>query len=186
MSEIIDKSHGHLAHIRLNRADHGNRFTMEMFRRFGEILTDVDADPDLRRTLVTANCAHFSVGVAPPDVLPASAVGKSPFDDTQVRPTGVTGPKRKKPLVNAVNGNCFNVGLELALASAICVASDNARFAFHEVRFGVYPLRKRTVSVHSPSRLECGDALFVDGRGIRSCRGAHHERGGLSVACERD
>jgi enoyl-CoA hydratase/carnithine racemase len=66
MSEIIDKSHGHLAHIRLNRADHGNRFTMEMFRRFGEILTDVDADPDLRRTLVTANCAHFSVGVAPP------------------------------------------------------------------------------------------------------------------------
>ena len=28
---------------------------------------------------------------------------------------------------------------ELALASDICVAADNARFAFHEVLFGVYP-----------------------------------------------
>jgi enoyl-CoA hydratase/carnithine racemase len=41
--------------------------------------------------------------------------------------------------VTAVNGNCFNVGLELALASDICVAADNARFAFHEVLFGIYP-----------------------------------------------
>jgi enoyl-CoA hydratase/carnithine racemase len=34
MSAIIYERHGHLAHIRLNRADHGNRLTMEMFRRF--------------------------------------------------------------------------------------------------------------------------------------------------------
>ena len=139
MSAVIYERHGHLAHIRLNRADHGNRFTMEMFRTFGQILTDVDAEADLRCTLVTANGAHFSVGVDPADVLPAWAAGKSPFDDTQVTPTGVTGPKRKKPLVTAVSGDCFNVGLELVLASDICVAADNARFAFHEVRFGVYP-----------------------------------------------
>jgi enoyl-CoA hydratase len=56
-----------------------------------------------------------------------------------VTPTGVTGRKRKKPPVTAVNGNGLNVGLELALASDICVAANDARFAFHEVRFGVYP-----------------------------------------------
>ncbi len=139
MSAIIYERSGHLAHVRLNRPDHGNRFTMEMFRTLGQILTDVDADPELRCTLVSANGAHFSVGVDPTDVLPAWTAGKSPFDDSQVTPTGVTGPKRRKPLVTAVNGNCFNVGLELALASDICVAADNARFAFHEVLFGVYP-----------------------------------------------
>jgi enoyl-CoA hydratase len=96
MSAIIYERHGHLAHIRLNRADHGNRFTMEMFRTFGQILTDMDAEADLRCTLVTANGAHFSVGVDPADVLPAWAAGKSPFDDTQVTPTGVTGPKTQK------------------------------------------------------------------------------------------
>jgi enoyl-CoA hydratase len=139
MSAIIYERSGHLAHVRLNRPDHGNRFTMEMFRTLGQILTNVDADPELRCTLVTANGAHFSVGVDPTDVLPAWTAGKSPFDDSQVTPTGVTGPKRRKPLVTAVNGNCFNVGLELALASDICVAADNARFAFHEVLFGIYP-----------------------------------------------
>ena len=38
-----------------------------------------------------------------------------------------------------VQGQCYNAGLELALASDICVATDNGRFAFHEMRFGVYP-----------------------------------------------
>jgi enoyl-CoA hydratase len=139
MSAIIYERRGHLAHIRLNRADHGNRLTMEMFRRFGQIPTEVDGDPDLRCTLVTANGAHFSGGVDPADVLRAWAAGKSLFDDTQVTPTGVTGRKRKRPLVTSVNGNSLNVGLELALASDICVAANDARFAFHEVRFGVYP-----------------------------------------------
>jgi enoyl-CoA hydratase len=139
MAPIVYERSGHLAHIRLNRPDHGNRFTMEMFKSFGQILTEVNADPEIRCTLVTANGENFSIGVEPADVLPAWAAGKSPFDDNQVTPTGVTGPKRKKPLVTAINGNCFNVGLELALASDICVAADNARFAFHEVLFGVYP-----------------------------------------------
>lgn len=139
MSAIIYERSGHLAHVRLNRGGHGNRFTMEMFRRLAEILTEVDADPELRCTLVTANGADFSVGVDPTDVLPAWTAGKSPFEDHQTTPTGVTGPKRRKPLVTAVNGSCFNVGLELALASDICIAADNARFAFHEVLFGIYP-----------------------------------------------
>jgi enoyl-CoA hydratase len=139
LSAILYERSGHLAHIRLNRPDHDNRFTMEMFRTFGLILTEVDADPELRCTLVTANGKDFSIGIDVPDVLPNWAAGKSPFDEAQVTPTGVTGPRRKKPMVTAINGNCFNVGLELALASDICVAAENARFAFHEVLFGTYP-----------------------------------------------
>jgi enoyl-CoA hydratase len=76
MSAISYERHGHLAHIRLNRADHGNRLTMEMCRRFGQIPTEVDGDPDLRCTLVTANGAHFSGGVDPADVLRAWAAAK--------------------------------------------------------------------------------------------------------------
>src|SRR5258708_34257172 len=80
MSAIIYERHGHLAHIRVNRTDHGNRLTMEMFRRFGQILTDVNADLDLRCTLVTANGAHFSCGVDPADVWRAWPAGTGPVD----------------------------------------------------------------------------------------------------------
>src|SRR5262249_11243735 len=88
---------------------------------------------------LTADGADFSLGVDIPDVLPSWAAGKSPFAADQINPFGTTGPKRRKPLVTVVQGQCFNAGLELVLASDIAIAADNARFAFHEIRFGLYP-----------------------------------------------
>jgi enoyl-CoA hydratase/carnithine racemase len=139
MPAAICERLGYLAHIRLNRPDHGNRFSTEMFRTLARMFTELDADPGIRCILLTANGEDFSLGVDVPDVLPAWAAGISPFEDSQINPFGTTGPKRRKPLLTVVQGQCFNAGLELALASDICIAADNARFAFHEMRFGVYP-----------------------------------------------
>ena len=129
----------HLAHVRLNRPDTGNRFSMEMLRELGELFTGFESNPQIRCTLVTANGADFSLGVDVTDVLPCWAAGKSPFTGDQINPFGTTGPRRRKPLVTVVQGQCFNAGLELVLASDIAIAAENARFAFHEIRFGVYP-----------------------------------------------
>jgi enoyl-CoA hydratase len=139
MTTIILERNDHLAHIRLNRPEFGNRFSTEMFRALAEIFTAADADPDIRCILVTANGADFSHGVDVADVLPSWAAGKSPFEDHQINPFGTTGPKRKKPLVVIAQGQCFNAGLELVMAADIAIAADNARFAFHEILFGVYP-----------------------------------------------
>jgi enoyl-CoA hydratase len=139
MPSVTCERSDHLAHLRLNRPNDGNRFTMEMFRLIGEAFTEVDADPDIRCTLLTANGEHFSIGVDVADVLPAWAAGRNPFDDHHVNPWGVTGPRRKKPFVTVVQGQCFSGGFELALASDICIAADTARFAFKEIHFGVYP-----------------------------------------------
>lgn len=139
MPAIICERSGHLAHVRLNRPEYGNRFSTEMFRALGVLFTEFDADPEIRCTLLTANGADFSLGVDVPDVLPAWAAGKSPFEGHHINPFGTTGPKRRKPLVTVVQGQCFNAGLELVLASDIAIAADDARFAFHEIEFGVYP-----------------------------------------------
>ena len=139
MPAILCERSGHLAHVSLNRPEHGNRFSSEMFRTLGELFTALDAAADIRCILLTASGADFSLGVDVPDVLPAWAAGKSPFGDHQVNPFGTTGPKRRKPLVAVVQGQCFNAGLELVLAADIVIAADNARFAFHEIQFGVYP-----------------------------------------------
>jgi enoyl-CoA hydratase len=139
MRVVTCERSGHLANIRLNRPENGNRISMEMFRALGAMFTELDADPEIRCTLFTAAGADFSLGVDVADVLPSWAAGKSPFEDHQINPFGTTGPKRRKPLVTVVQGQCCNAGLELVLASDICIAADNARFAFHEMRFGVYP-----------------------------------------------
>ncbi len=139
MPTVTCEVNSHLAHLRLNRPEAGNRFSMEMFRALAGLFTELDADPGIRCLLLTANGADFSLGVDVADVLPNWAAGNSPFEEHQINPFGTTGPRRRKPLVTVVQGQCFNAGLELALASDICVATDNGRFAFHEMRFGVYP-----------------------------------------------
>ena len=139
MPAILCERSGHLVHVTLNRAEHGNRISMEMFRTLGEEFSALDANPAIRCILLTANGADFSLGVDVPDVLPSWASGNSPFEEHHVNPFGTTGPKRRKPLVIVVQGQCFNAGLELALAADIVIAADNARFAFHEIHFGVYP-----------------------------------------------
>ena len=139
MPALIHERSGHLAHIRLNRPENGNRISMEMFAGLARLFTDLDADPEVRCILLGANGEDFSLGVDISDVLPAWAAGNSPFADDQVNPFGTTGPKRRKPFVTVVHGQCHNAGLELVLASDICIAADSSRFAFHETRFGVYP-----------------------------------------------
>ncbi len=112
---------------------------MEMFRALGRMFTELDADPDIRCILLTAKARISRSASTYRTCCRAWAAGKSPFEEHQINPFGTTGPKRRKPLVTVVQGQCFNAGLELVLASDICVAADNARFAFHEMRFGVYP-----------------------------------------------
>ena len=140
MTTVTCEHCAHFAHLRLNRPECGNRFSMEMFHRLGELFTALDADSDIRCILLSANGADFSLGVDVPDVLPNWAAGNSPFEEHQINPFGTTGPKRRKPLVTVVQGQCFNAGLELVMASDIVIATEDARFAFHEIRFGVYPL----------------------------------------------
>jgi enoyl-CoA hydratase len=139
MTVITSENYGHLAHIRLNRPDQENRFTMQMTTDIGRAFTEADDDPGIRCMLVSANGADFCCGADVTDILPAWKVGKNPIALDQVNPWGVVGRRRRKPLVTVVHGRCFNGGLELALASDICIAADSARFAFEEVQFGMYP-----------------------------------------------
>src|SRR5690348_2959414 len=113
MPTVTCQTAEHLAHIRLNRPESGNRFSMEMFRELACMFTELDADPAIRCLLLTSAGADFSLGVDVPDVLPCWTAGKSPFEDHQINPFGTTGPRRRKPLVTVAQGQCVNAGLEL-------------------------------------------------------------------------
>jgi len=56
-----------------------------------------------------------------------------------IDPLGLREPTRTKPVVCAVQGICFTLGIELMLAQDIVVAADDCRFAQIEVKRGVIP-----------------------------------------------
>jgi len=69
------------------------------------------------------------------------SLGRNPFafEDGRIDPLGLTGRPRRKPVVIAVQGRCWTVGLELLLAADVRVAAANTDFAQLEVLRGIYP-----------------------------------------------
>ena len=55
------------------------------------------------------------------------------------RDRSVSGPRRTKPVVVAVQGTCWTAGIELMLNADIVVADTTARFAHLEVLRGISP-----------------------------------------------
>jgi enoyl-CoA hydratase/carnithine racemase len=54
-------------------------------------------------------------------------------------------PRRKKPLVMAVQGWCLTVGIELLLAADIRLAAEGTRFGQIEVNRGIFPFGGATI-----------------------------------------
>jgi enoyl-CoA hydratase/carnithine racemase len=63
----------------------------------------------------------------------------------QTRPTGNIDPfalenRCRKPIVTAIQGVCYTVGIEMALAGDIIIAAEDARFCQMEAKRGIAPL----------------------------------------------
>ena len=136
---------GHLLLLGLNRPEKRNAFDQRMLDELMLALGGYERDDDLRCALIVAHGEHFSAGLDLADVsrrqhdgwqLPAGAVD----------PWGTLGgPRLSKPLLVAVQGYCYTIGIELMLAADICLCASNARFAQMEVRRGLLPLGGATL-----------------------------------------
>jgi enoyl-CoA hydratase len=79
------------------------------------------------------------------------------FSEDNVDPVNLRGRLRTKPLVSAVQGICFTLGIELMLASDIVVAASDCRFAQIEVKRGIMPSAGATIRM--TERAGLGNAL---------------------------
>lgn len=140
MDEILIETRAALGVMTLNRAKKCNAFTLEMFRALTDGLTRLDGDNAIRAIVIHAAGSDFTTGLDLMDVAPSFAQGIRPFSDTVVDPWHVVGRHRKKPLLVAVHGRCYTLGLELALAADCCIAASDSTFALREVRMGIIPL----------------------------------------------
>ena len=126
--------------IGLNRADASNAFNVQMLLQLSKAITDYEANPDLRCAVLFAHGKHFTVGLQLDEVREwILQQGKIAYPEGQLDPFGLNSKKRTKPLVTAIQGFCFTLGIELALASDIRIAAKSARFTQAEVQRGIAP-----------------------------------------------
>ncbi|HEX8438536.1 crotonase/enoyl-CoA hydratase family protein [Archangium sp.] len=136
---------GHLALIGINRPDKRNAFDVTMLRAFAAAMTEADRNSDVRCMVVFAEGDHFSAGLDLASVAPVVSRGERLFPEGTIDPWAIQGEVRKKPLIVAVQGLCFTLGIELILAADISVAAEDTRFAQLEIKRGIFPFGGATL-----------------------------------------
>lgn len=137
---ITCEQRDHVLLIGMNRPAKRNGFTPAMFRQLGEAYTRLDDDPELRVGVLHAFGAHFTAGLDLPTIAPLMRRGEKAIPLGLVDPLnlGMAGYRRRiKPMVVAVKGITYTLGIELMLAADIVVAADDCRFSQLEVKRGI-------------------------------------------------
>jgi len=137
---IATERRGPLLLIGINRPAKRNGFTPPMFRQLAQAYTLLDDEPDLRVGVLHAYGAHFTAGLDLPSIAPLMRRGEKAIPPGLVEPTDLGTPgyrRRTKPMVVAVKGITYTLGIELMLAADIVVAADDCRFSQLEVRRGI-------------------------------------------------
>lgn len=152
---------GHVLLIGINRPAKRNGWTPPMFRQLAEAYTRLDDDADLRVGVLHAFGDHFTAGLDLPAVSAYMQRGEKAIPPGLVEPHdyGLPGYRRRtKPMVVAVKGICFTVGIELMLGADIVVAADDCRFSQMEVQRGIMATGGATLRM--AERAGTGNALL--------------------------
>lgn len=143
MSEAVDgivrqERHGHILKIIIDNPAKKNAFAPEMMEQLSDALTLLDQDDTLWVGVLCAAGDNFTAGLDMPKFFGPGASAK-PIAEGKIDPFGLKNQCRK-PIVTAVQGICFTIGIELALAGDIVIAADDSRFCQMESKRGIAPL----------------------------------------------
>jgi enoyl-CoA hydratase len=157
MKRVTFERQGHIVRIGLSRPEKRNAFDLAMLEQLAQAYTDYENDGDLWCALLFAHGDHFTGGLDLGEVGPAIASGRALFPEGSVDPLAL-GPRRlSKPIIAALQGYCFTIGIELALAADVRIAAENARFSQLEVKRGIFPFGGATMRF--PAQCGWGNAM---------------------------
>jgi enoyl-CoA hydratase/carnithine racemase len=139
--------HGAVLCMGLDRQPKRNAFNLELWAELSSALGALERDPELRCGLLHAHGDHFTGGIELPQWLPHFREGRTPpLPEAGLDPLCLDPARtRSKPLVMAVQGYCYTIGIELLLAADIRIAAESTRFAQIEVKRGIYPIGGATI-----------------------------------------
>lgn len=157
MTRVTYETRGHVALIGLNRPEKRNAFDLAMLGALADAYTRYDDDAELRCAVLFAHGDHFTGGLDLGEVGPAVAGGRPLFPADHVDPFALGARRLSKPLVAALQGYCYTIGIELALAADVRFAADDAKLAQLEVKRGIYPFGGATIRM--PAVAGWGNAM---------------------------
>ena len=137
ITPITVEERGHVFLIGLGRTDKRNAFDLRMLDGLAKAYARFEDTDRARCAVLFAHGDHFTSGLDLAEVGPAVAKGAPLVPPGGLDPLDLFGRRRTKPVVCAVQGYCFTIGIELLLASDIRVAASDTTFAQMEVQRGI-------------------------------------------------
>lgn len=147
---------GHILKIVIDNVTRRNSFIPEMSLQLSEALTLLDRDPDLRAGVLCAEGGHFTAGLDMPKFFGPGATPVQ-IPDGNVDAFQLARVCRK-PIVAAVQGITYTIGIEMVLACDIVIAANDARFCQMEAKRGLAPLAGG--NFRFLTRMGWGDAMY--------------------------
>lgn len=156
VGRVRSEVEGRVLKITIDNAAKKNAFSPEMMQELSDALTELDGSDDLWAGVICAEGDHFTAGLDMPKFFGPSASAK-PLPDGNIDPLGLKS-RCRKPIVTAVQGICFTVGIEIMLAGDIAVAADSVRFCQMEAKRGIAPFGG--AHFRYLTRMGWGDAMY--------------------------
>jgi methylglutaconyl-CoA hydratase len=165
VSDVLAHRDGAVATLTLHRPARRNALDPAMLESLGARLVEVSSEPSVRVVVLTGAGDAFSAGAdieamrAAPALsqernLEDAAAMQAAFEAVDACPT---------PVIARVNGAAIGGGAGLVACADFAIASDDARFAFAEVRLGLLPalISPYVLRAIGPGHAR---ALFTSGR----------------------
>ena len=134
--DVAVETRGHVAVLTFSRPPN-NHVSVESMRDLADALVDIDAETNLRVSVLTAGGKVFCAGA---DLVNPGGVGAEGMQG--INPLYVEAVRlfsAKKPIIAAVQGAAVGAGLGLALVADFRVVAPEARFTANFVKLGFHP-----------------------------------------------
>ena len=159
--EVKDK----VAHVTLNRPNHGNALNETMHRELIEAWERINADDNVWAILVQGAGKDFCVGEDAKEIAEAyrhgGKVARWEKDEQWLKkhsqPPIFGWPRPMdalpaKPLVTVVHGRCYGAGMMFVANNAFALAADDAEFSLPNVNQGTAPMHEVLVLTRTMAR----------------------------------
>ncbi len=160
---------GGVATVTLNRPP-GNAWTPALGEKFFAELDVLAVDPQVRALLITGAGPDFCVGADGGSL--DNVADNGSYTIKKERPTYWKAMTIGKPVIAAVNGACFGIGMQLAMMCDIRFASVSTKFATAFVRRGLTAELGMTWLLPRLVGIGVANDLLMSGRLVRSAEAA--------------
>ncbi|MBR1267140.1 crotonase/enoyl-CoA hydratase family protein [Bradyrhizobium sp. AUGA SZCCT0222] len=153
---IRTETHDHIFKIIIDNPAKKNAFSPLMMEQLSDALTELHDNENYWVGVICAEGGDFTAGLDMPKFFGPTAEKRN-FKEGNVDAFGLQ-KRCAKPVVTAVQGIVFTIGIELMLAGDIVIAADDCRFCQMEAKRGIAPLGG--AHFRFLSRAGWGDAMY--------------------------